>query len=638
MRSPTVSAPSEGDGAWLLTPTYSCFNRQGSPASSGHASNHDEQLDCWPWLAEEDGKDGYRSNSIASIIKDALEDSSPEHIPLESGDLPVCVNKLHVPFKILPQKKLSPRPRSRTPSKKASFRTSKPSPIDVEFREDVAVSRPDKFGACRVESTSECCAAVNDTLHIHVSEPSLPAAVLIEDECAATPDDAGSPASDSTLLRDSADAHPPCASPECSPAHQNLRLSEAPTSPNLAFIRGDQVCVVGLRARPEFNGLAGTIVAFDEAQGRWKVRMSDGSAKKLKQVNLQKTGPTEEETSNHSIQVKPQCLECTLPKIPHIESTTGYLSDPVWGEVHFIYGTMPSRLQLLCFGLCPCLMIGCGGRRRFLGHNRLPVSVKAAHQAWRRFLLSFANLLTIIQFGALLYSLMSGDGFASLEHNAMLGPHSHTLDSMGAKNPARVLYQGEWWRLLTTLFLHSGLIHFVMNAMVQMRVGVTLEVLWGHHIWLLIYAASGAYSSLLSCIVFPDSLSVGASGAICGIIGAGLTFTLMTWTQKQLPGDLVDRNFQLSTLAMTVVITLLLSGVPMVDFAAHIGGFVSGAMLALGVFADWADSARADKVRIAMKAVGGTSFGLAVLFTHVYFTNSTKPSRDLLSICDGTEC
>lgn len=308
----------------------------------------------------------------------------------------------------------------------------------------------------------------------------------------------------------------------------------------------------------------------------------------------------------------------------------GFMSDPVWGEMVFYYGTSPSYLQLLCFGFCPWLFVGCGGRWRCCNRNRPPGSTKDARRAWRRFLLSFSTLVSLVQCVLLIVCLFHGAGFEALDRNPMIGPDSQTLDSLGAKNAARVLYKGEWWRLLTTLLLHGGLLHLLMNVMVQMRIGVTLEVLWGHHNWLLIYLASGGYSVLVSCIFLPDSLTVGASGSICGVIGAGLMFSLMTWTQIVAPREVRDRNMRVCTLGTTMLVTLLLSAVPMVDFAAHIGGFLAGFVLAVGVFADRLDTAGSSNVPTAMKAIAGTSYGIAVFATQVYFAQSTKPSRALL--------
>merc|ERR1711871_790582 len=207
---------------------------------------------------------------------------------------------------------------------------------------------------------------------------------------------------------------------------------------------------------------------------------------------------------------------------------------------------------------------------------------------------------------------------------------------MGAKNAARVLYLGEWWRLFTTLALHGGVVHFAVNAVVQLRIGLWLEVLWGHSVWILIYATSGTFSSLVSCVLLPDILSVGASGAICGVIGAGLVYIVMTWHQT-LPQDIRERNYHAGTLAANIVMTSILSLAPMADFAAHLGGFVSGAVLAVGLFADKMQE-RSANFRSAAKVLSGIAFGCLFFLTQMQFYNYGQPTRGLLNICEPSEC
>lgn len=312
------------------------------------------------------------------------------------------------------------------------------------------------------------------------------------------------------------------------------------------------------------------------------------------------------------------------------------LSDPVWGEVRFLPGAVPSRWQMACFGCCPCFMVGCGGAMRCYGRNCHPTPVEDAKRAWRRFLMSFAAILTILQSIALIVSVFLGGGFVPMRDNPSLGPHPNTFDLMGAKNPARVRYSHELWCLFTALLLHGGLLHFFMNMLVQLRTGVWLEVLWGSPTWLFVYIVTGSYSNLASCIFLPDALGVGSSGALCGVIGAGVVFIVFTWRQT-LPNDVAERNMQLASLALTIVVTLLLSVLPMLDFAAHAGGFLAGAVLAVGLFA-----IRAQEIsgRAVLVLRGGSAIGLCSLFgvSYVYFMLRSQPDRSLLHLCRPPDC
>lgn len=80
---------------------------------------------------------------------------------------------------------------------------------------------------------------------------------------------------------------------------------------------------------------------------------------------------------------------------------------------------------------------------------------------------------------------------------------------MGAKNAALIVYRYEYWRLLTPMLLHAGFIHLAVNVLIQLRVGVMLELEWGLARYASVYATSGVTSSLLSCVALPDTLGVG---------------------------------------------------------------------------------------------------------------------------------
>merc|ERR1719499_2376213 len=141
----------------------------------------------------------------------------------------------------------------------------------------------------------------------------------------------------------------------------------------------------------------------------------------------------------------------------------------------------------------------------------------------------------------LVIAIVSHKGFVSMDENPMFGPHYYTLDVLGAKNVARIMVLNEWWRLVTPMLLHTGVFHLLGNLLVQLRTGSQLEYLWGHASWLFIYIVSGVYATLCSCVMLPGGLSVGSSGALCGLIGAWFAFTLITWYQTS-PVDVDERD------------------------------------------------------------------------------------------------
>lgn len=314
--------------------------------------------------------------------------------------------------------------------------------------------------------------------------------------------------------------------------------------------------------------------------------------------------------------------------------TERLLTDAVWGEVHFT-GTGPSRCQVTIFSCCPCWTVGCGCYDKPAAQERQPIAKRDVRRAWKRFIVSFATLFSSIQLLAFVVVLVLGEGFASPRVNPMLGPHAYILNDLGAKNAARILEYGEWWRLLSPMFLHGGIIHLLANLAVQLRLGVLLEVLWGHGVWLQVYFASGMYSSLASCCLLPDALGVGSSGGICGLIGAGITFLLCTWGQT-LPRDVTERNVQLASLTFTVLLTLAMSSLPMVDLAAHAGGFLSGGLLGVALFADRLQGMPC--IRRMTQVTGAVLFLALFGLSGIYLVFVVKPDPKLLRVCKPSGC
>lgn len=149
-----------------------------------------------------------------------------------------------------------------------------------------------------------------------------------------------------------------------------------------------------------------------------------------------------------------------------------------------------------------------------------------------------------------------------------------TIYRMGANTPESL--GPEPWRLLASTLLHGDVMHIAMNALVLYVLGAHLERIlgWRRHLVLLVVAGlAGAVASALR----PDAvLSVGASGAIWGLLGAALGIALR-------PGDLVPagvvKNLKIAALA-NLAINLSVSFMPNVDLLAHLGGGLAGAALA----------------------------------------------------------
>jgi membrane associated rhomboid family serine protease len=134
---------------------------------------------------------------------------------------------------------------------------------------------------------------------------------------------------------------------------------------------------------------------------------------------------------------------------------------------------------------------------------------------------------------------------------------------------------GQWWRLITAAFLHASLIHIGFNMLALWWFGTPVEQYLGRARFIGLYLASGLAGSAGALVVTPNAPTVGASGAIFGILGAML---IIEWQETgRLAGN-----------AMTlIVINLALSfAIAGVSAGGHIGGLIGG-ILATLAFARW---------------------------------------------------
>lgn len=150
-----------------------------------------------------------------------------------------------------------------------------------------------------------------------------------------------------------------------------------------------------------------------------------------------------------------------------------------------------------------------------------------------------------------------------------------TLYQLGA-NFRTLSLDGEPWRLVTSMFLHAGVLHLLLNGLMLYMFGRILEVHFGFLRTLAVFVFSGVCGAVASALVYRQGLSVGASGAVFGMVGAVL---MMFVIAKDLWHP-VWRKKQIHNLVFLLLLNLLLGfSMSMIDNAAHIGGFFGGAFL-----------------------------------------------------------
>lgn len=139
---------------------------------------------------------------------------------------------------------------------------------------------------------------------------------------------------------------------------------------------------------------------------------------------------------------------------------------------------------------------------------------------------------------------------------------------------------GQWWRLLTPMVLHGNLTHLLFNSWALYALGTEAERMYGTLRFLAIYLLSGLAGSIASYVFNPDVLSVGASGAIFGLLGAlaAFAFTARTFVGWE------ASKMQLGQIATLAAINLVFGFVvPNIDNSAHIGGLIVGGISGLAL-------------------------------------------------------
>ncbi|MBZ5532545.1 MAG: rhomboid family intramembrane serine protease [Acidobacteriia bacterium] len=218
-------------------------------------------------------------------------------------------------------------------------------------------------------------------------------------------------------------------------------------------------------------------------------------------------------------------------------------------------------------GVAPVLCDRCAGRATSRARSMLTTGTLRDYPA--------TCILLAINLAVYVAMVVSGVG--------MFSPSGLALIRWGG-NFGPLTTGGEYWRLVTAGFLHSGLIHIGMNMWALWFLGPLSERLFGKWQTFLIYMLTGVGGALLSIGYAPDRLEVGASGALFGIAGAivaGLKFGELPVREKQ-------RRSLLGSVGLFIVFSLVMGmNSPNTDNMCHLGGFVTGLIigLPLGAFA-----------------------------------------------------
>ena len=165
---------------------------------------------------------------------------------------------------------------------------------------------------------------------------------------------------------------------------------------------------------------------------------------------------------------------------------------------------------------------------------------------------------------------------AGVAQGGTLGSTGGTLFERGALFVSAIasygpagLAEGEWWRLVSSGFLHAGLFHLGMNMLLLWWFGAPMEEMLGRGRFALLYVTSLLAGSAGALLFSPMSPTVGASGAVFGLFGAGFVL------ERQAG---ITRGPAMTIIVLNLVITFI---VPRISIGGHLGGLIGGALAML---------------------------------------------------------
>ena len=184
--------------------------------------------------------------------------------------------------------------------------------------------------------------------------------------------------------------------------------------------------------------------------------------------------------------------------------------------------------------------------------------------------------------------------FAPFHDNPLFGPSVDILIRCGAKLDCLIEDHGQFWRIASPMWLHAGIIHVACNMGAVVQLGIPLEREFGWRKIGPLYMFGGLLGTLASVLFLPNSVMVGASGAVFALLGASWADWLLHIREC--------RSF--ISLFVVTVFNLALGLTPLLDNFAHVGGFIAGVLWGL----------------VYLRKENGSCVGFAALFLATLIT------------------
>lgn len=179
---------------------------------------------------------------------------------------------------------------------------------------------------------------------------------------------------------------------------------------------------------------------------------------------------------------------------------------------------------------------------------------------------------------------LNGWKIAPLRENPMCGPTAQVLLDMGAMQTSRMIVHGEWYRLVTAIFLHAGLFHFVINTLALFFLGSLLEKVHGPVTITGLYMVAALGGNVASAVFSnPNTISLGASGGIFSLLGICAADCWNHWDLIVYDNKIYRFPFLscLTVIFIECVVNFSLGLTVFVDNFCHVGGFVYGICLGI---------------------------------------------------------
>ena len=148
------------------------------------------------------------------------------------------------------------------------------------------------------------------------------------------------------------------------------------------------------------------------------------------------------------------------------------------------------------------------------------------------------------------------------------------LGTIGSMSKIKVFSDGEWWRLLFHMYLHAGVLHMLFNVIALLFAGKVVEKKIGSLPYLVLYHAIAVVNALIMCLIFPDSISVGASAGIFGMIG-------VVCVRKWKKDAVCNENMKKGEIIYIIVFAVLSLLLGLESFVTHFVAFIFGISVGL---------------------------------------------------------